>query len=215
MSRYENAKREHEDLYARQAKSLHSWKMAFFASMILTICSFSIAGYLTTRSNLIPYVIEVDETGNAKGINQASLKKYIPTENEREYFLREFLKRARTLSSDVDVVNTSFTTNRFFLKPRSLKKYLQMIENEKINDLINENYTRDMQIQSLVKMANTENSYQIRWNETLIDGIGEIVQKRNYTGIFTITVEVPETLADLENNPLGIKILDFSLTVEK
>ncbi len=84
------------------------------------------------------------------------------------------------------MVNTSFTTNRFFLKPRSLKKYLQMIENEKINDLINENYTRDMQIQSLVKMANTENSYQIRWNETLIDGIGEIVQKRNYTGIFTI-----------------------------
>ena len=90
-----------------------------------------------------------------------------------------------------------------------------MIENEKINDLINENYTRDMQIQSLVKMANTENSYQIRWNETLIDGIGEIVQRRNYTGIFTITVEVPETLADLENNPLGIKILDFALTVEK
>ncbi|MGL4865789.1 type IV secretion system protein [Cetobacterium sp.] len=215
MDRYEQAKKEHFDMYMKQAKSIQSWKMAFMLSMMFNICALSVAGYLTTKSKLIPYVIEVDQTGNAKGINPAMQKNYVPQEAEKEYFLREFIKKARFISSDIDVINANFSNNRYFLTPIAQKKYLRMIETEDTNSLIQGDMTRTIQIQAFTKMAGTKNSYQARWNEVLFSKAGDELQQRNYTGIFTIEVEKPNSLQELENNPLGIKISDFSLSIEK
>lgn len=213
--RYEKAKKEHYDMYMKQAKSIHSWKKAFMLSMLFNICSFSIAGYLATRSELIPYVIEVDETGNAKGINPATQKKYIPQEAEKEYFIKEFIKRTRLISLDVDVLNSNFTTNRYYLGGMARKKYLKMLEKEDTTELVKAEMTRSIQIQSFNKLTGAENSYQARWEEILYSKSGDELQKRNYTGIFTIEIEQPKTLDELEINPLGIKISDFSLSIEK
>ncbi len=215
MNRYDKAKQEHYDIYAKQSKSIHSWKIAFFISMAFCICTLGITGYLTTRSTLIPYVIEVDETGNAKGINPALQKKYIPQEQEKEYFLREFIKRSRNLSSDIGIVNSNFSINKYFLTTKASNKYLRMIEREKIKELVNDEYTRNIQIQTITKMAGTQNSYQARWKEFLFNKQGEEVQSRNYTGIFTLEIMIPNNLLELEVNPLGIKISDFSLSIEK
>lgn len=215
MNRYEKAKQEHFDMYMKQSKSIQSWKMAFMFSMAFNICALSITGYLTTRSQLIPYVIEVDQTGNAKGINPAMQKKYVPQEAEKEFFLREFIKRSRLISSDVDVLNTNFSTNRYFLTPPAQKKYLRMLKSEDTDSLVQGDMTRTIQIQSFTKLAGTENSYQARWEEVLFSKAGDELQKRNYTGIFTINIEKPQNLNELENNPLGIKISDFSLSIEK
>lgn len=215
MNGYDKAKEEHYDMYMSQAKNIHSWKIAFMLSMVFNICALSITGYLATRSSLIPYVIEVDETGNAKGINPASQKIYNPTEHEKEFFIREFIKRARHISSDLAVVNASFSRNKYFLTPVAGKKYLNLIETEGTKELVNNDMTRTIQIQTFTKMAGTKNSYQARWSEVLFNKIGDEIQKRNYTGIFTIEIEKPSTLLELENNPLGIKISDFSLSLEK
>ena len=215
MGRYEEAKQEHYDMYMKQAKSIHSWKIAFIVSMMFNIVCLVITGYLTTRGELIPYVIEVDQTGNAKGINPAIQKKYIPQEAEKEHFLREFIKRARAISLDVDVLNSNFTTNSYFLDGMARKKYIQILDKEDTNSLVNADMTRSVQIESFNKFAGTENSYQARWEEILYSKAGDELQKRNYTGIFTIEVEQPKTLDELEINPLGIKISDFSISLEK
>lgn len=215
MSRYEKAKREHFDMYMKQAKSIQSWKMAFMISMAFNICALSITGYLSTRSQLIPYVIEVDETGNAKGINPAMQKKYIPQDSEKEYFLREFIKRSRLISLDVDILNRNFTINKYYLTSMARKKYLNMLDKENTNELVKNEMTRTIQIQSFNKLAGTENSYQARWEEILFSKAGDELQKRKYIGLFTITIEQPKNLDELENNPLGIRISDFSLSIEK
>ena len=68
---YEKAKEEFLDFYMKQSKTIHTWKLLSFISLILLAVSLSITFYLSTRSSLIPYVIEVDSTGNAKA-------RYIP-----------------------------------------------------------------------------------------------------------------------------------------
>lgn len=74
------------------AKSIHSWKLIAFFSMMITLFSLSSIVYLVNRSTLVPYVIEVDETGNAKAINPATQINYIPKEQEVIFTLRDYIK---------------------------------------------------------------------------------------------------------------------------
>ena len=84
---YEKAKQEYLDFYSNMAARLHTWKIISFLMLILVIISVSGVVYLSTRSSLIPYVIETDETGNAKGINPAYQVNYEPTEANIQYYL--------------------------------------------------------------------------------------------------------------------------------
>ena len=63
---YEKSKKEFLDFYSSMAARLHTWKLISFLLLILTIICVSGIVYLSTRRSLIPYVIEVDVTGNAK-----------------------------------------------------------------------------------------------------------------------------------------------------
>lgn len=56
--------------------------------------------YLSTRSTLIPYVIEVDQTGNAKVINPAYQINYNLTEANKQYILKDWIKNARWITTD-------------------------------------------------------------------------------------------------------------------
>ena len=88
---YEKAKKEFLDFYGEMSARLHSWKLISFFMLILVIISVSGVVYLSTRSSLIPYVIEVDDTGNAKGINPAYQVNYEPTEANIQYYLQNFV----------------------------------------------------------------------------------------------------------------------------
>lgn len=96
---YEKSKKEFLDFYSSMAARLHTWKLISFLLLILTIICVSGIVYLSTRSSLIPYVIEVDETGNAKGINPAYQINYDPGEANIQYYLKEFVNNSRWLSS--------------------------------------------------------------------------------------------------------------------
>ena len=52
----------------------------------LTITSTLSCVYLSTKSTLIPYVVEVDQTGEAKAIRRAE-QLYVPKEVEYRYFI--------------------------------------------------------------------------------------------------------------------------------
>ena len=90
-----------------QAKVIHTWKMAFFITSVMLSVSVCYSFYLAQRSTLIPYVIEVDETGNAKGINPAYQIAYNPTELSKDYFIRQLIYNSRTITLD-NVTNGVF-----------------------------------------------------------------------------------------------------------
>lgn len=217
LNRYEQGRKEYLDTHMNMAIALHSWKLIAFGSMAVTFVSIIMVFYLTTRSSLIPYVIETDETGNAKGINIATQKIYDVTEANKEYHLREFLKRFRNLSNDVYVVNNFFQTNSYFLTSAARKKYEKVIREEKIPQLFKEGYTRQIEISSVNKLASnstTVSSYQVRWKEITFGENGDIAKEKRYSGVFTLEIEPPKTVEALRANPLGIKIKDFSVSLD-
>lgn len=211
---YEKAKKEFLDFYGEMSARLHSWKLISFFMLITVIISVSGVVYLSTRSSLIPYVIEVDETGNAKGINPAYQVTYNPSEANIEYFLQNFVNKARWLSTDQVLQGNFYQESIIFLTREMKEKYNQIVKNENWTDMIKNGFSRDVQIESVNKVAGTEDSYQVRWTENLYKR-GAFFDSKKVLAIFSIATEQPKNLEELQTNPLGIKITDFRMTNEK
>jgi len=210
--RYEDTQGQYFDMYLNLSKSLHSWKMAFFSLFILLAITLTATIYLSTRSTLIPYVIEVDQTGNAKAINPAYRVNYIPKKMEYEYFLKELVKNMRNISKDKVLTGRNYQKNTFFLKKVAQEKYKQLIKDEDLTKLITNGITRDTKIISLNNL--TKNTYQIRWVETIYNKLGKVTRKIKMVGVFSMKIVTPTTLEEINNNPLGIIITDFSMSKE-
>ena len=214
FTNYEKAVEAFENQLLNISKALHTWKILAFICLGIAFLALSGNIYLSTRSTLVPYVIEVDEAGNAKAINPAYQKNYEPKEEFLIYSLKEFVRNFRWISLDPVVQNSLYTRAMNLLTEPMQEKLKEISLEENLSNLIQEKYTRDVQINSAIKVAGTKNTYQIKWREILYSSSGDILLNKTLVGIFTISIEQPKTLQELDRNPLGVYIVDFHITTE-
>lgn len=214
FTNYEKAVEAFENQLLNISKALHTWKILAFICLGIAFLALSGNIYLSTRNTLIPYVIEVDEAGNAKAINPAYQKNYEPKEEFLIYSLKEFVRNFRWISLDPIVQNSLYTRAMNLLTEPMQEKLKEISLEENLSNLIQEKYTRDVQINSAIKVAGTKNTYQIKWKEILYSSSGDILLNKTLVGIFTISIEQPKTLQELDRNPLGVYIVDFHITTE-
>lgn len=214
FTNYEKAVEAFENQLLNISKALHTWKILAFICLGIAFLALSGNIYLSTRSTLVPYVIEVDEAGNAKAINPAYQKNYEPKEELLIYSLKEFVRNFRWISLDPVVQNSLYSKAMNLLTEPMQKKLKEISLEENLSNLIQEKYTRDVQINSAIKVAGTKNTYQIKWREILYSSSGDILLNKTLVGIFTISIEQPKTLQELDRNPLGVYIVDFHITTE-
>ena len=214
FTNYEKAVEAFENQLLNISKALHTWKILAFICLGIAFLALSGNIYLSTRSTLIPYVIEVDEAGNAKAINPAYQKNYEPKEEFLIYSLKEFVRNFRWISLDPVVQNSLYSKAMNLLTEPMQEKLKEISLEENLSNLIQEKYTRDVQINSAIKVAGTKNTYQIKWREILYSSSGDILLNKPLGGIFIISIEQPKTLQELDRNPLGVYIVDFHITTE-
>ena len=214
FTNYEKAVEAFENQLLNISKALHTWKILAFICLGIAFLALSGNIYLSTRSTLIPYVIEVDEAGNAKAINPAYQKNYEPKEEFLIYSLKEFVRNFRWISLDPVVQNSLYSKAMNLLTEPMQEKLKEISLEENLSNLMQEKYTRDVQINSAIKVAGTKNTYQIKWREILHSSSGDILLNKALVGIFTISIEQSKTLQELDRNPLGVYIVDFHITTE-
>lgn len=214
FTNYEKAVEAFENQLLNISKALHTWKILAFICLGIAFLALSGNIYLSTRSTLVPYVIEVDEAGNAKAINPAYEKNYEPKEEFLIYSLKEFVRNFRWISLDPVVQNSLYSKAMNLLTEPMQEKLKEISLEENLSNLIQEKYTRDVQINSAIKVAGTKNTYQIKWREILYSSSGDILLNKTLVGIFTISIEQPKTLQELDRNPLEVYIVDFHITTE-
>lgn len=214
FTNYEKAVEAFENQLLNISKALHTWKILAFICLGIAFLALSGNIYLSTRSTLVSYVIEVDEAGNAKAINPVYQKNYEPKEEFLIYSLKEFVRNFRWISLDPVVQNSLYSKAMNLLTEPMQEKLKEISLEENLSNLIQEKYTRDVQINSAIKVAGTKNTYQIKWREILYSSSGDILLNKTLVGIFTISIEQPKTLQELDRNPLGVYIVDFHITTE-
>lgn len=55
----------------------------------------------------------------------------------------------------------------------------------------------------------------MKWVEKIYSPLGKVMNVQNFTGLFTITNETSTDIEDLNINPLGIVVQDFSMSKEE
>lgn len=188
------------------------WRNFAFFSMLIMSISIGFNYWQSTQAKLIPYLIEVDNTGHAKAVGLMSTEKYVPKEAEIEYFIFQFISKFRTIPTDKVVMKKNGREAFHFLEDTAKNK-ANKYKNELNEKLINME-TVSVELVSINKVAGTNNSYHVRWVENIYAQTGELKFSNKMFGNFIIDLKVPKDKDVLKVNPLGIYISDLSWSKE-
>ena len=165
--------------------------------------------YICMTAKFKTYVVRVnDTTGEVSSGVELKARAYNPQQAEIQFFLREFIRNARSVPNDLVVYRQNLQKASYFLTGDATKKYQNLLIKEgrtldKIQGQMIEPTISTLQLQ-----PGMDRTYQIRWIEETFSGAGPQTRAA-YSGLFTVTVEPPSQEALLQVNPLGLKITDL------
>ena len=198
---YQRAAQVWDDRMGSARVQAKNWRLT--ALIALGLCAAMSAAYVwrSTQSLVTPYVIELDSTGEVRGVS-STIANYEPTDAQIAFQLAGFIKNVRSVSIDPIVVRENwleaynFTTDKASL---ILNDYAR--EHDPFSDVGKRSVSVD--IASIVRSS--DDSFDVRWRETTyLSGVQQ--DQQTYTAVLSIVIDPPRDEATLHRNPLGIYV---------
>lgn len=198
---YQRAAQAWDDRIGSARSQAHSWRlMAVGATALLSL---SVVDNLRLRfgSHIVPYVVEVDKLGGARGIAPAEAG-YRPTDPQIAWHLARFIENVRSRPADPIVLRQNLSAAYDFTTEQGAAA---------LND-----YARgadpfatlaDTQVSVDVKnvVRASADSFRIAWDERRYDH-GQLSATTHWSAILTVVVRTPTDAATLSRNPLGLYV---------
>jgi type IV secretion system protein VirB5 len=172
--------------------------------------SFLIAGalgWVSTRSSIIPYVIEINRDGDIRSVGPA-LENYRPTDAQIAYQLSRFVRNVRSLPLDPIVLREDWLEAYRYVTARGA-----MVLNEfaRAADPFARVGRESVAIETTSVVRASTSSFQVRWIERVYVN-GSLSSTQHWTAILSTVMRPPRDEDSLRGNPLGIYIdgLDWS-----
>ncbi|MCY3595409.1 MAG: type IV secretion system protein [Bacteroidetes bacterium] len=200
-----------ERLFGDLARGRRSWQSVAFLALLLNLVL--TAGYihLALQQKVVPYVVELDALGEMRAAGKLSVRD-VP-ERAITATLRRFVHNLRTVPTDSRLLNVRLQDARSHVHSRAAKTLVTDLDRDRENleRMLERGDTRYVtEISSVLKVPGEGILYRVSWRELLRVGHEERVSA--YEGYFQVRVESPEDKEVLDNNPLGIYIMDYALT---
>lgn len=199
----------------RESDQKHNWQRAFFGALLL--CGILVGGivYLCTNSFVKTYIIEVDSsTGMVRNVGLVQDGQYTVKEEVIKYFIGQFVEKVRSVPLDPLYYDKNWAEARATMTSSASAKMAQVMNAD--TDMNNVLGKKTILPKVIVIVPVTKDTYQCRWTEEhfMLNGSGQ-KENRTMTGVFTIEYVKPQNEQEVYNNPLGIRIRDFSWAPEK
>lgn len=212
----EKRNRAYDEVIKEMQVQRNGWRLLAFILVGISTCFGIGLVYLGSQPKTIPHVIEITPWGEARyrgAIGTNTSYDGIPrTPESISYYLKAFIQNTRGLSSDLQVVRDRLNTALNSVTQNAHIQIREAIDAE--NPFRKARETRvDIEIESLLLVAGTDNSYQVDWLEMSrsISGQGYQNTDKYYRGIFTIIFAEPSD-QQVVYNPLGIFIEAYQIT---
>lgn len=208
-TKYQEAEKEWDMRIGDARKAAHSWKMAFFISML--ICAIMSGGltYMSSKSMVKAIVVMIDPDGIVLNIRPLIEMDYTPQEQQVRHFISEFVKNTRAIPFDSKRFKDNWKSAYNFMSNSAANKMSARIrEDNPVNRVGKE--TVEINIKSVNPAPSSPNTYQVIWAEEVFSIDGASKEKYAMTGLFTVDFITPKTEKELLSNPLGMYIRDFS-----
>ena len=194
------------------------WKTVSLLLVLFIIVLTTLAAYLGAQAKTIPWVIEVAEQGEATYYPDAVklLYDWEPTDTTQRYFLMKYIQNLRGVSID----NNVNQANVLDVYNKSIGEASSMIEDWYYN--YSNPLTRSKSEYVLIPSEDIaitsygDGKWKITWRETTYRRYDKaIIDDNQYEGIFSVDFYTPVTERDKRNNPIGLYISSFDVSLLK
>ncbi|WP_455656384.1 VirB8/TrbF family protein [Phascolarctobacterium sp.] len=211
---YSNAKEVWDKLFGAAVVRFKTWRMIACISMVLNLALVLGICFIGSRSSIMPYIVQVDEkSGTILSVDRVDARSQA-NETEIEYFLWNVTRKARTLPKDLVLYKQNWEEVYSYLDQSCANKMNNMAIAEDYQTKISNGNTTMLKLKGFNKYSGQDNTYQIRWDETLYDASGKVISNYSMEAFYTIDF-VQVTNETIHLNPLGIQIKDFSVSQER
>lgn len=204
---YDRAKAEWDNRIGDARVQAKNWRLvALFALTLATV----LAGGLivqSQKSTVTPYVVEVNSDGLVQAVGPAARITYVPTRPVIHYFLSQFVNSVRSLPLDPIVVKNQWFSAYNYLRQGAANTLNEIARKEEPLKRVGQE-TVAVRVKSVVPLS--QETYQVRWEETVFSRDGVPAGAKNMTALFTIEIVPPSDEKMLKVNPLGLYIKQFS-----
>lgn len=203
------------DRYGDLAKMLKNKQRVIYSLFILVAFLITIIGSALFRSRVEVLVVEKDHNNYTYlgKVDDLTKQNYNPDDKSLEYFLYNFVTKARFLPTDLVLYKKNQQDLGYFLSSKSLKKLDALLEQDGYADMIAKSFVVDVELISMLRLS--PETYQVRWFEKVYDTKGVMITQNVMVGMLRYEIRKPTSKEAILQNPLGIVITDLSISKEK
>lgn len=186
------------------------WRWIAFSLLVLCVLlSISLSIVVQRQSNTV-YVAEIAHEGRIINVQPLTIP-YNPQQAQIEYFLSQFVQLIRGLPLDPVVAKQNWLKAYAYLSPRGSAVLNTLMANDNPLQLLGKQ-TLTIDITAMNPLS--ANSFNLDWSETAVGLNGQVLGKKQYSGVFTVSITPPKTESQILSNPLGIYIDNAHWTVQ-
>jgi type IV secretory pathway TrbF-like protein len=198
---YQKAAQVWDDRIGSARVQAKNWRYMAFGSLILSAGFASALVYQSARGTIVPWVVQVDNLGQAQTI-AAATPDYRPTDPQVAWHLARFIEQVRSIPADPIVVRQNWlrayewTTDR---GATALNDYARA------NDPFGKVGKQQISVEVSSVIRASPDSFRVAWTERQYES-GQLATTQRWTAILTIAIQPPRDADRLKVNPLGIYV---------
>ena len=206
--RFLRARREWDDRFASLARGKRNWQLAALALLLANLVLASALAWLSTQSRVTPYVVEVDELGQAQAFGPAER---LAKTDERliRYQIGLFVHNLRTVLGDAEAQEEILGRAYAYTRGPAIT-FLNTYFLDSNPFEVAETYRVQVKVNSILPIS--DSSWQVQWSETALPLGVRQGERTGWQAILTLELDPPESSETLLTNPLGLYVTEISWT---
>ena len=178
-----------------------NWRLMAFGCLILSAGFASALVWQSARGTVVPWVVEVDRTGEARAVEPA-VADYQPTDPQIAFHLARFIEQVRSLPADPIVVRQNWLRAYEFTTDRGATALNDYARTAAPFGRVGRQQVA-VEVSSVIRAS--PDSFRIAWVERRYEN-GQLAATERWTAILTVVIQPPRDAERLRRNPLGVFI---------
>ena len=178
-----------------------NWRLMAMGCLALSAGLSAALAWQSTRSSVVPYVVEVDNLGAAQAVAPA-LAEYRPTDPQIAWHLARFVEHVRQVPADPIVLRQNWLRAYDFATDRGA---VALNDHARVNDPFAQvgDTQISVEVSSVIRASDT--SFRVAWIERRYEN-GQLATTERWTAILTVVIQPPRDAERLRANPLGVYV---------
>ncbi|WP_299656961.1 conjugal transfer protein TrbF [uncultured Tateyamaria sp.] len=178
-----------------------NWRLMALGCLALSAGLSAALAWQSTRSSVVPYVVEVDNLGAAQAVAPA-LAEYRPTDPQIAWHLARFVEHVRQVPADPIVLRQNWLRAYDFATDRGA---VALNDHARVNDPFAQvgDTQVSVEVSSVIRASDT--SFRVAWIERRYEN-GQLASTDRWTAILTVVIQPPRDAERLRANPLGVYV---------